>query len=147
MSFEVPPRISGAAPDPERLAEVRKRFAQPTVPVRPLPSNGTMMALCLAVFIVLAVILAGAVGFSGFRQNEHSRALDGLFSAAASGDGAVRRRCGADDSRVPVDHASCAEHIFGYRAAEPATALLLFPDFDTTGFVSRGISCVFAMAC
>jgi hypothetical protein len=50
MPFEVPARISGATPDSKRLAEVRKTFAASAAPVRPLPSNATMMALCLAVF-------------------------------------------------------------------------------------------------
>jgi hypothetical protein len=141
MPFEVPPRISGAAPDSRRLAEVRKTFAESAAPVRPLPSNSTMMALCLGVFIVLGVILAGAVGFFGFaKMGAAARWVDYsvLLLLALVMAGAVVEQMipGSRRTMRPVLAILFAIVLLSL------TALLLFPDFDTTRFVPQGIGCL-----
>jgi hypothetical protein len=141
MPFEVPARISGAAPDSRRLAEVRKTFAQSATPVRPLPSNATMMALCLGVFIALGVILAAAVGFSGFaKMSTAERWMDYsvlLLLALVLAGGVVEQMIpGSRRTMRPVWGILFAIVLLSL------TALLLFPDFDTTRFVPRGIGCL-----
>ena len=141
MSFEVPPRISGAAPDSRRLAEVRKTFAESAAPVRPLPSNATIMTVCLGGFILLSVILAGAVGFFGFaRMNATARWMDFsvlLLLALVLAGGVVEQMIpGSRRTMRPVWGVLFAITLLSL------TAVLLFPDFDTTRFVSRGIGCL-----
>jgi hypothetical protein len=141
MPFEVPPRISGAAPDSRRLAEVRKTFAESAAPVRPLPSNSTMMALCLGVFIVLGVILAGAVGFFGFaKMGAATRWVDYsvllLLALVLAGAVVEQMIPGSRRTMRPVLAILFAIVLLSL------TALLLFPDFDTTRFVPQGIGCL-----
>jgi hypothetical protein len=141
MPFEVPPRISGATPDSRRLAEVRKTLTESAAPVRPLPSNATMMALCIGVFIVLGVILAGAVGFSGFaKMNATARWADYsvlLLLALVLAGGVVEQMIpGSRWTIRPVLGIIFAILLLSL------TSLLLFPDFETTRFVPRGIGCL-----
>jgi hypothetical protein len=141
MPFEVPARISGAAPDSRRLAEVRKTFAESAAPIRPLPSNATMMALCFGVFIMLAVILAAAVGFSGFaKMNATARWMDYsvllLLALVLAGNAVEQMIPGSRWTMRPLLGILFAIVLLSL------TALLLFPDFDTTRFVPRGIGCL-----
>ena len=141
MPFEVPPRISEAMPDSRRLAEMRKAFAQSAAPVRPLPSNGTMMALCLGVFILLAIILAGAVGFYGFaKMSATARWMDYselvLMALVLAGIVVEQMIPGSRWTVRPVLGILFAVVLLSL------TALLLFPNFDTTRFVPQGIGCL-----
>lgn len=141
MPFEIPARISGAMPDSTRLAEVRKEFTQSAAPVRPLPSNAAIMALCLGVFIALGVILAVPVGFYGFakmstpaRWMEYSVLL--LLALVLAGGVVEQMIPGSRRIMRPVWGVLIAIVLLSL------TALLLFPDFDTTSFVPRGIGCL-----
>jgi hypothetical protein len=141
MPFEVPARISEAMPDPGRLAEVRKTFAESAAPVRPLPSNATMMALCLGVFIALGVLLAMPVGFYGFaKMSAIARWMDYsvlLLLALVAAGGVVEQMIpGSRWTMRPVLSILLAIVLLSL------TALLLFPDFDTTRFVPQGIGCL-----
>lgn len=141
MPFEVPPRIGQATPDSGRLAEVRKTIAQATAPVRPLPPNATLMALCLGVFVLLAVILAGAVGFSGFaKMGAAARWMDDsvlLLLALVLAGGVVEQMIpGSRRTMRPVWGIVIAIVLLSL------TALVLFPDFNTTRFVPAGIVCL-----
>ncbi len=141
MQFEVPPRISNAEPDSTRLAAMRKTFAESAAPVRPLPSNAAIMALCLGVFILLAIILAGAVGFYGFakmsataRWMDYSELL--LMALVLAGIVVEQMIPGSRWTVRPVLGILFALVLLSL------TALLLFPNFDTTRFVPRGIGCL-----
>jgi hypothetical protein len=141
MPFEVPARISGAKPDSRRLAEVRKTFTATAAPVRPLPSNATMMTLCLAVFIALGVLLAMPVGFYGFaKMNTAARWMEYsvlLLLALVLAGGVVEQMIpGSRRTMRPV------WGILFSIVLLSVTTLLLFPDFDTTRFVPRGIGCL-----
>jgi hypothetical protein len=141
MPFEVPPRISGAEPDSRRLADVRKMFAQSATPVRPLPSNAAMMALCLGVFVALGVILAAAVGLYGFaKMSATERWMDYsvlLLLALVLAGGVVEQMIpGSRRTMRPVWGVLFALVLLSL------TALVLFPDFDTAGFVAKGIVCL-----
>ena len=141
MPFEVPPRIGNAEPDSRRLAELRKTFAESAAPVRPLPSNATMMALCLGVFVALGVILAAMVGFFGFaKMSAAERWMDYsvlvLLALVLAGGVVEQMIPGSRWTIRPVWGVVFAIVLLSL------TALLLFPDFDTTRFVPRGIGCL-----
>lgn len=141
MPFEIPPRIGGAAPDPKRLAEVRKAFVESAAPVRPLPSNGAMMAVCLGVFILLGVALAMPVGFYGFaKMSMAARWMEYpvvLLVALVLAGGVVEQMIpGSRRTLRPVWGIVFAIVLLSL------TAVLLFPNFDTTRFVPRGIGCL-----
>jgi hypothetical protein len=141
MQFEVPPRISGVEPDSRRLAEMRKVFVASAAPVRALPSNATIMALCLGVFIVLGVLLALPVGLPGFTQmSAAARWMDFsallLLALVLSG--------GVVEQMIPGSRRTMRPlwSILFAIALVSLTALVLFPDFNTTRFVPRGIGCL-----
>src|SRR4051812_17853389 len=66
MEFEFPARITQAAPDADRMAKIRRQFAESAAPVRPLPSNGRMMLACVGIFVLLALLIAMPLGLFGF---------------------------------------------------------------------------------
>jgi hypothetical protein len=141
MQFEVPQRISGAVPDPAWLAGVRKTFAESAAPVRPLPSNFTIMALCVGVFIALGVLLALPVGLPGFnKMSVAARWMDFsalLLLALVLAGGVVEQMIpGSRRTMRPVWSVLFAIVLVSL------TALVLFPEFSTARFVPRGIGCL-----
>jgi hypothetical protein len=141
MPFEVPARISHASPDSGRLAAIRKALAESAAPVRPLPSNAAIMALCLGVFIALGVILAAPVGFPGFAgMSAAARWMDYsvlMLLALALAGGVVEQMIpGSRRTLRPVWGIVLAIVLLSL------TTVVLFPHFDTQRFVPRGISCL-----
>lgn len=141
MPFEVPERIGLAVPDAARVARIREDFTRSASPVRPLPSNGRMMALCVGVFAVLAVLLAAPFGFSGFAKlSSASAAIEysvvGLLAMVLAGAAIEGMIPGSRRTLPPAAGVLIAILLLSF------TASLLFPDFALHDFVSRGIPCL-----
>lgn len=141
MRFEVPPRIGHATPDATRLAKIRKALAESAAPVQPLPSNAVLMLLCLGVFVALAVILAAPVGFSGFiKMSPGERWMEYpvvfLLALALAGGVVEQMIPGSRRTIGPLWSILLAILLLSI------TALVLFPNFDTTRFVPQGIPCL-----
>jgi hypothetical protein len=141
MSFEVPSRISGAAPDPARLAEIRGRFAKAAAPVRLLPSNAAMMLLALGLFVVLSILFTVPVGFRGFAKLSAGQAVIEyslllLLALVLAGGVAGQMIPGSRRIVPPVTSVILAIVLLS------VTAAMLFPDFGTRDFVRRGIPCL-----
>jgi hypothetical protein len=141
MPFDVPPRISAAIPDPRRLALIRQTLTKSVKPVRPLPSNGTMMLLCVGVFILLAILLAMPGGFPGFVRGsgpvlsvEYGVSL--LLALALAGAVVERMIPG---SRHTIPPAACVVLTIVLLSV---TATLLFHDPKASDFVRQGIPCL-----
>ncbi len=147
MPFEVPSRISGATPDPTRLARTRQTFADSAAPVRPLPSNPAMMLLCVGVFVTIAILLAGMAGFFGFdkmsasaRWVDYSAVL--LLALVLSG--------GVVEQMIPGSRRTlrAALAILFAVFLLSLTTVVLFPHFDAHEFVPHGVPCLrFGLLC
>ena len=141
VPFEVPPRISLAVPDSRRVAEIRKTLTESAKPVRPLPSNGAIMLLCVGVFILLAVLLAlpaGLLGFSRATASEAAIEYAVLLLLALALAGAVVEQMipGARRSVPPAAGVLLAILLLSL------TATLLFPRSEPNDFVSQGVPCM-----
>ena len=141
MQFEVPPRISEAKPDAGRVAEIRNSFMATATAVRTLPSNAALMAVYLGVFIVLAVILALPVRMLGFaKMTMGARWIDYsvllLLALVLSGGVVEQMIPGSRRTVRPVWALALAVALLSL------TAVMLFPNFDTTRFVPRGVGCI-----
>lgn len=141
MEFEVPSRLRQAKPEPARLAQVREKFAASASPVRPLPSNGTLTAAIVAVFAVLAIALAAPFGYHGFAKMSTAAVCvdySAIALLAAVLAGIVISAMIPGSRRVLSSLAGAAAAALLLCTA----TLLLFPDFDMTRFVARGIPCL-----
>jgi hypothetical protein len=141
VQFDVPDRISLAVPDAARVARIREDFTKSAAPVRPLPSNGWMMALCVVVFAVLAVLLTVPFGFGGFAKlNAASAAIEysvvGLLALVLAGAAIEGMIPGSRRTLPPSAGVLIAILLLS------VTAALLFPDFALHDFVHRGIPCL-----
>lgn len=141
MPFEVPGRIGGATPDPARVAQMRARLMESAAPVRPLPSNGAMMALCVGVFVLLAVVLTIPFGFQGFaRLTAGAAAIEYsvVLLLALTLSGVVVGQMIPGSRRVLSPMAG----VFIVVVLLSAMASLLFPDFGIRDFIHQGIPCL-----
>jgi hypothetical protein len=141
MPIEVPARIGSAVPDSALVARIRTTLMEAAAPVRPLPSNAALMALCVAVFIALALLLTLPVGFPGFarldtvsRLIEYPAVLLLAFMLAGS----------LVDQMIPG-----TRRVIGPAAGVlvavlllSVTAALLFPGPMPKNFVDEGIPCL-----
>jgi len=141
MEFKIPAGFAHAAPDPARLAKTRKVFASTVAPVRPLPSNGVLMAIGVAAFVVLAILLAAPFGFYGFaklgvgdRVVEYSVLL--LLAFVLSG--IVVEQMIPGSRRIVQPEAGVLIALL----LVSLTASMLFPDFSAPNFVARGVPCL-----
>jgi hypothetical protein len=141
MQFDVPQRIAQASPDPARVARIRKSFAESAAPVRPLPSNASMMLAAVAVFTALAIVLAAPLGFPGFlamstadRVADYTTIL--LLAAVLSGGLAEQTIPGSRRAIHPGAAVLAAILLLSL------TAALRFPEFAMNNFVVRGIPCL-----
>lgn len=162
MSFDVPSgsnldsfnldgfnveKISLAAPDSARVAQIRKIFTESAAPVRPLRSNAVMMLGCAGAFVILAILLTLPVGFYGFLKIgawggaiEYSVLL--LLALVLAG-GAVEQMIPGSRSIMPP-----ALSVLLAIVLLSVTAALLFPDFAMNDFVHRGMPCLrFGLLC
>jgi hypothetical protein len=137
----------GQPPDAQRLARLKERIGGTTTAVRPLPSDESMFAIGLLVFLAFSILLAAAVGFQGFlRLNALQRICDyaailvaaALFSLAIVPEivpGARRR-------------ISLFTLVILLLLALSLTTVTLFPNFDLAYFVKRGVPCLrFGLVC
>ena len=141
MPFEVPDRINSAVPDAARVARIREDFMKSATPVRPLPSNGRMMAMCVGVFAVLAILLTVPFGFSGFAKLSAANAaveysVVGLLALALAGAAIEGMIPGSRRTLPPAAGVLIAILLLS------VTASLLFPDFALHDFVRTGIPCL-----
>ena len=140
MPFEVPDRIGLALPDPAQVARIRDNFIKSTAPVRPLPSNALMMALCVGIFALLAILFAAPFGFGGLaKMNAASAAIEysvvGLLALVLAG-AAVEGMIPGSRRTLPAAVAALIAILL-----LSVTASLLFPDFATRDFVRTGVPC------
>ncbi len=138
-----PPR---ELPDEQPLARLKERVASSITAVRPLPSDNTIFAIGLSMFLVLSMLLALPVGYQGLlRLSELQRVF---YYAAILGVAAL------------FSLAIVPEIVPGARRRVNPLALIivllvlllvpvaLFQNFDLTEFVKHGIPCLrFGLIC
>jgi hypothetical protein len=141
MQFEVPVRISQAAPDSARVAQIRKAFAESATPVPPLPSNTVIMLACVGVFTVLAVLFTTPLGFTGFlKLSAAARVVDYtiiLLLAMVLAGGVVEQMI-PGSRRVMQPGVSVLVAIL----LLSMIAAVQFPVFAMDNFVQHGIPCL-----
>lgn len=139
--LEAPDRLRNAEPDSAKVAQIRRVMVDLAAPVRPLPSNAALMLLSLAIFVVLAVLLALPFGLYGALRMGLAAAFTAysvllLLAAVLAGNVIGQLIPGSKRVLAPSAGALIAILLL------IATAALLFPDFSTANYVRQGIPCL-----
>lgn len=133
--------VESALPQPARLDAIRAQVASSLTPVRPLPSNNTLVWLAVAVFIAFSALATIPVGFAGFHRLLPTQKLLYLavilLSAAALSKALV-------NEILPGSKRHVAARV-SMLLALVAVALVtfgLFPTVDFDRFSERGLPCL-----
>ena len=128
-------------PNPKRLEEMRAAFAQPNLPVRPLPSNKVMVSIALLGFAILCILIAWPVGFFGFQTFSVAQKLGYygivlVFAALFSVTAVEHMIPGAKRHLRSWALIGCS------LAALVAVSPLILPEHSLNQFVKFGIPCL-----
>ncbi len=128
-------------PSVGRVAVIEKTITASLPRVRPLPSNGVMIAGCALLFVLLAIVGASMVGFPGFHKLSRLQLVIEysavLASAVLLSSALVAQMIPGSRLRVPPVMA-----VLVCLAVLGMIAPLLFPDFTTSEYVRLGMPCL-----
>ena len=143
QALRTPTEMPGQA----KLAAVQERVLASLQPVRPLPSDGKLTLLALLFFVVFVNAVTMLFGYTGY---EHMNAMQRLWYIATILVLAVVFTRSVSEQVIPGQRARVG--VIGPIAGSMVLLALLvstlFPHFETTSFVARGIPCLrLGMAC
>lgn len=133
--------LRAESPSREGLDRIRKTLLRGIAPVRPLPSDRTLIAFVFVCVVLLSIAAAIPFGFSALQELTIYQKLllyptvaacAGLCAAAVVG----QMIPGSSRNWPP------SIPILGSLVSLTAITLTIFGDFDFTRFVSRGIPCL-----
>ncbi len=133
--------IRKAQPSAARVRAIRDQISGSLHPVRPLPSDWTLVTWLMAGFICLGVLCAIPIGLKGFHAMRNTqRFFDYLALLLCA---LILARTLANEivpaARRRVRPALVIAAVF---AVASAATILLFPDYSMSGFVRKGIPCL-----
>jgi len=128
-------------PDASLINKIASQLAQSSSVIRPLPSNGVLLAIGLGIFAVVSFALAAIVGFKAFAS------LSAVEMAAYYGTVAVFAILFARaviERMIPGERHFIQSSILSTAAFVVLGVLmaLLFSSYETTRFVATGIPCI-----
>ncbi len=134
-------RTHPEGPSPHQIAAIQQRIVSTLKPVRPLPSNGALTLLGLAIFIALSLLVAFPFGYFALDALRTTQKLVyyGVILALAA---VFAHSIAEDIIPGPKRGFSRAALIVGAFAALALAVALLFRNFGVQQFVRNGISCL-----
>lgn len=133
--------VRAESPGPEGLDRIRKTLLDELAPVRPLPSDGALIAIvfaCLVLFSIAATVPFGFLAVQSFSAYQKVLLYSTVAGCAALCSAAVVGQMipGSNKNWQPSIPLPCSV------ISLAAITLTIFGDFGSTRFVYHGIPCL-----
>ncbi len=133
--------IQNQAPSASRVSEIQRLLTVGLTPARPIASSSTLLAICAAGYVALAVVLAAVFGFAGWKSLSMAKMLveysTVFVSVLLAGSALVELMVPGSRQRV-----SASVSVLFPLVALSIVIPWIFPDTSTANFVHRGIPCL-----
>ncbi len=138
---EIVSSVRAESPAPETLDRIRKTLVAGIAPVRPLPSDRTLIAIvfaCVVLFSIAATVPFGFLAAQSLTAYQTFLLYPTLAACASFCASAVVGQMipGSSRNRQPSVPILCSLILL------MAVTLTIFRDFGLTGFVDRGVPCL-----